>query len=164
MKTHCINLYEFNELSDKAKQKAIDKWYEAGDYYFLTEDLTESCKFLLESNKVEYSDIKILYSLSSSQGDGLCFTGTIEKNGNKLKLTHRSRYYYAKSVNMTFSYSEGSEVNEAAELERIYLDVCKELEKEGYATMDYRMTFDEFAQHCDANQYFFEENGVMNNG
>lgn len=63
--------YEFKELSEEAKQRAIDKWYEKEDYSFLKSDLEESCLSLLEQFNIKVVDtFKIYYSLCYCQGDG----------------------------------------------------------------------------------------------
>jgi hypothetical protein len=153
-------IYKFEELSDEAKERAIAKWYEDEDYPFLQDDLTESLKSLLSDNGCEYANIKTFYSLSYSQGDGLCFTGSITKDGKTLKLTHNGRYYYATSVTMDYYDEEmGDEIDAVEELKTIYFNLCYKLEKEGYAILEYRMDNDEFADNCDANNYEFDEYG-----
>ena len=170
MKIIELKVYEFSELNAAAKQKAINKYYEDETYDTLSGDLTESCKALLEEKGAQYGDIKLQYSLSWSQGDGLCFTGKIEKNGITLNLKHNARYYYANSVNMSFYDIAGEELDEddatitgIAEIKEIYFEVCKKLEKEGYNILEYRMNETEFADLCSANEYFFLEDGTMNN-
>lgn len=162
MRTIRIKLYKFSELSKEAKNKARDNWYENEDYPFLSETLTESCYYLLNENGCTYSDIKLLYSLSYSQGDGLCFTGSISKNGNTLNLTHNYRYYFASSVQMTYTDNEGEEVDEIKELRDIYFEVCKQLEKEGYGEIEYRMTDDECSNLFEENEYEFTKDGKLN--
>lgn len=154
-------VYSFDELSEEAKEKAIEKWYENEDYPWMEEDLTESCKALLEENGCTFEDINLSYSLSYGQGDGLCFTGYISKNGNTLRLTHNYRYYFASSVEMNYTDSEGEDIEEVKELKDIYFNICKELEKEGYGILEYRMDFSEFSEHCEANNYEFTEDGKM---
>jgi hypothetical protein len=161
MKTRTINVYEFSELSEEAKEKAISKWYENEDYPFLEEDLTESLTSLLEQKGCKFEDICVLYSLSYSQGDGLCFTGSISKDGKELKLTHNYRYYFAKSVEMAFFDKDGEDVDENKELQDIYFAVCNEIEKEGYSILEYRMNNTEFSEHCKMNNYEFDEDGNM---
>lgn len=167
MKTIEINLYKFSELSKEAQQKAIDKWYESEEYPFLSSDIEEYSKILFEENKIEASNITILYSLSWSQGDGLYFTGKIEKDNTTLKLTHNGRYYYANSVTMEFFGIEGEEIEDtdekAQELKTIYFDICSKLEKHGYEILEYRMNTEEFNDLCEANDYYFLENGTMRN-
>ena len=44
MKTIEINLYSFNELSDKAKEKAMNKYYENEDFYYIWDDAHKTVK------------------------------------------------------------------------------------------------------------------------
>jgi len=161
MKTKTINLYEFSELSKEAKEHAINKWYENEDYSYLEDVLTESLKSLLKENGCEYNAIQVLYSLSYSQGDGLCFTGNVYKNGVTMRLTHNHRYCFAASVESYFFDETGEETEENKELTNIYLTICREVEKQGYAEIEYRMTEDEFSELCTANEYFFDEKGEL---
>lgn len=154
-------VYKFEELSKEAKEYVKQKYYENEEYPFLCEDLTESCKALLEEAGASYSDIRLLYSLSYSQGDGLCFTGTIEKGGKELRLTHNYRYYFANSVSMEFIGEQGEEVDEISELKDIYFSVCKKLEDEGYGILEYRMTDEEFSEFADNNEYEYTETGKL---
>ena len=50
MRKKFYNVYKFNELTDNQKEKAIEKWYKIEDYPFLSDDLTENCRHLLEKN------------------------------------------------------------------------------------------------------------------
>ena len=169
MKTIETVVYDFNELSKEAKEKAIQKWYETEEYPFLSEDLMEQFYELAKENGIEYDNIQLLYSLSWSQGDGLCFTGTIRKNGINLFLTHNWRYYYAKSVLMLFTNDESGEevdpvINNYADILRgIYLDICSKLEKYGYKILEYRMDEEEFLEFCEENEYTFLPNRTMKN-
>jgi len=157
-----LKVYNFNELSDEVKQKVIDKWYEEEDYPFLSEDLTEQTKMLLDENNVEYDDLKVYYSLSCSQGDGLCFIGNFKYKGHSFKITHNWRYYFAESVDIVEVNDEGEEIeNHVEEFKKVYLKVAKEVEKAGYSILEYRMNFEEFNEMCEANEYEFYENGEM---
>ena len=62
MKTKTINLYSFNELSETAKQKAIEKWYVSETYGFLESDILESIETDI------FKDIK----LSNEEFSELC--------------------------------------------------------------------------------------------
>jgi len=64
-------VYKFDELSDAAKQKALNAWRDLGG--FDDEYVIDYCK---EAAKMFGLDIdKIYYSGFSSQGDGACFEG-----------------------------------------------------------------------------------------
>jgi hypothetical protein len=166
METRSYKVYRFSELSKESKQKAIDKWYEHEDYPFLEENLTKSCAELLKSKKVKIIDnnLELGYSLSYSQGDGLHFKGNFEWKKYIVKITHSWRYEFAESANITL-YKNDEEIEEDNKdyilFKVIYLDICSKLEKEGYAELEYRMDFDEFDEHCEANGYMFTIDGKL---
>ena len=71
MRTIETTVYKFDELSDAAKQKALNAWRDLGG--FDDEYVIDYCK---EAAKMFGLDIdKIYYSGFSSQGDGACFEG-----------------------------------------------------------------------------------------
>lgn len=76
MRQKTITLYQFNELTDKAKEKAR-QWYReanADDSFWSEHILTEDAPVILKH--LGYSAPEIYYSGFSSQGDGACFSGT----------------------------------------------------------------------------------------
>ena len=162
MKTITVNLYQFSELSEQAKKYAINKHYENEQYPFLSEDLIEFLKETLKENNCEFDNLKLYYSLSYSQGDGLCFIGELTKNNKTLILKHYSHYYYSTSVNMQFIDNEtGDEIETDNELKNIYLSTCNKLEEYGYSILEYRMNIDEFTEFSDLNEYLYYENGTQ---
>jgi hypothetical protein len=87
MKTITVNtdVYQFAELSEDAKQKAIE-WYREGNYDFDSnrEFIIEDAK---ECGKLIGIDIdNIYFSGFYSQGDGACFEGSYQYNKGALKL------------------------------------------------------------------------------
>lgn len=179
-----IALFKFEDLGEAAKQKAIDKYYENEDYPFLSDDLAEDVASQLEAKKVKHENLKVMYSLGYSQGDGLCFTGEFTKGGVRMSIDHNYRYYFASSVSFEFmSAKDGGQLDEETganndgsgrpskarkaqidKLKAIYFEIAKKAEKYGYSVLEYRMNFEEFADHCEANKYTFEADGTMNNG
>lgn len=158
MRTITTTVYKFEELKDEVKSKVIENYYRDYDYPMLAEDLTELAKEKLTEKGIEFENLRLLYSLSYSQGDGLCFTGILCKDGKKLVLTHSHRYYFAKSVTMYFEGANGEEVEEDKELLNDYLEVCAYLEKIGYKILDYRP---DFAEIADANEWEYTEDGEL---
>lgn len=66
------NVYKYNELSDKAKEK-VKEWYlEGREPFIFTEDCEEDLHNLFEKN-----DLKVQYSLGYCQGDGFNIYGKI---------------------------------------------------------------------------------------
>lgn len=71
MRTEIIKIYEFHELSEQAKQKAIENYRNSErDFCWLSDDIREE---LLQDDRFERVE-DIVYSLSYSQGDGLSFS------------------------------------------------------------------------------------------
>jgi hypothetical protein len=168
--TKTYKVYQFAELPEKIKKEVISKWYEnvGEDYSFLSEDLTEQTTLLLQENGIEFSNLKLYYSLSYSQGDGLCFTGNLIYKGINYRITHNYRYYFASSVTVEKTDPETEEQESVSfknpdEFMQLYLKIAKEVERQGYSILDYRMDNEEFSEHCEANNYAFLINGEMFN-
>jgi len=169
MNTHTINTYSFNELSDKAKAKAIAFERENIQYTFphefLTEYLKEQLKDLLKHNKI-YGDIdNLYYSLSCSQGDGLMFEGTFEWRTYSIRIKHESTHYYHSST-ATF-YIDDNQFNEDAtgevyqEFETIYHSICKTLEDSGYKWIEDYESDESIAELLTINEYEFTKDGKL---
>ncbi|MCP4648763.1 MAG: hypothetical protein GY853_01605 [PVC group bacterium] len=159
MRKEEIIIYEFSELSRESQEKAIEKWYELEDYPFLPEDLTEYCKYLLDENNITFDDLKVYYSLSYRQGDGACFIGQFQWKKNDITIKHIGRYSHRNSVNIFFD--EGTDEDTEIEFKSIFDDICYKIEKDGYSTLDYRMSIDEFNEHSIMNNYEYLENGDL---
>ena len=69
--TREYKVYNFNELNNESKDYAIEKYYETEDYYFLEDDILEEL-YQLDKHKI-FEEVKLRYSLSWCQGDGLSF-------------------------------------------------------------------------------------------
>ena len=184
--TQKFNVYNFNELSEEAKEKAISNHYEKEDYFFLEDDIL--C-YLSDNTKV-FKNIKPCYSLTYSQGDGLSFSAdvdmkaflerydfaeykkraiyeyfTIKTNQNKWRYCYASandvseeKNYYNKNLTNIEDLFYNAVYND---LQREYLELCKDAENFGYSTIEHRMNNEEFEEFCECNGYTFLENGEM---
>lgn len=162
--TVVYKVYSFKELSKAAREKAKKIWYENEDYPMLEDDLTEQLGELLKKNKIaETGETALSYSLSYSQGDGLNFTGRFTWKKHDISITHSWRYPFAAASDMIETDQEGNESDPPGKFRQLYLKICKELEKSGYAILDYRMDDNEFSDHCKANGYNFFIDGRMAN-
>ena len=77
MKTVKIQVYNFSELNENAKEKVIENYYESETYDFLSDDLQSYITDILDTKKV-FSDIKLNFDFSYSQGDGLSFSADFD--------------------------------------------------------------------------------------
>lgn len=163
MKQITINLYTYDELSDKAKEKALAKFNEHNYDPMMSSHIGNLLMEELESRGIHYeaSSIDVRYSLGYSQGDGLMFEGTLyDDKGRSITIKHSGRYYHSRSREI--DYPEASE-KEYKEFEDVYQDICKTIEKQGYEAIEYQQSEEYFREACEANEYTFESNGVMRN-
>lgn len=190
MKTIEIKVYRFDELSETAKEKAIELWYESEEYPFLSEDILS----FLSDNDTFFSNVKLQYSLGYCQGDGLSFSGrfnfvkwinekynfkesiknalikiiySVESTGNN------GRYCYASKNDIIYEESLNSGVlsdlnnlyqlveDVISDISVYYLELCGKAEKYGYSILEYRMNESEMSELCAANDYYFYESGKM---
>jgi hypothetical protein len=119
------------------------------DFSLLADDL----KYLLEEKLTEkgfkFKDLKVLYSLGYSQGDGFCFIGEIETKKAIFKIEHSNSHYYHENstdiditdlkVNKQFKpfYDLNKKQQDKAEVVlndfiEVYKSICKEMAKTGY--------------------------------
>ena len=136
MKQITTTVYNFSELSDKAKEKARQWWRDSFEFDFdnLLDDAKAIGKFL------GYDISKIYYSGFSNQGNGACFEGAwngiLDLDGLKaymskdeelhkigealarevatfpiasLTVRHRGHYYHEKCTDFTVSILDGEE-------------------------------------------------------
>ena len=189
MRTLRVKIYKFDELSESAKKTAIE-WYktllnEDPDILFFFKD---DCAELAKENG--FTDIKLSYSLSWSQGDGLSFSGEIDKEAiikeaipdikqSVLKVLAENceyrvsgndgRYCFASKGDIDFWLENGKRMKYLniqglvdrvlVYLENKYMDLCKEMEKNGYAEIEYCYTDESIIENIRANDYEFYESG-----
>jgi hypothetical protein len=77
MRTKTINIYTFSELSKEAKEKAIEQYRDLKNQSwdmlaFFSDDVVDQLK------EKGWQDVKLQYSLSCCQGDGLSFSGKLD--------------------------------------------------------------------------------------
>lgn len=163
MKTIETKVYTIDELSDKAKEKARE-WYKSGDDMpFLSEYLSEKLAELLKENGITYRDIpKVFYSLSYCQGDGAMFEGVVFWGDYTAKIKQSGHYYHynSKAIDLLISdgYDEAPD-DKQKEFNEIYIDICRTLEKAGYAYIDDENSNENVDENIRANEYTFTESG-----
>ena len=163
--TKKYNLYSFEELGQEAKDKAREAFNADNDYPFLTESLTVQLHDkLVKLELTEETELKIYYSLSCSQGDGLMFEGTLsDKKGNKYTIEHSGYYYHEQSTSITGKDKNGEDIDTEQFEQNTYIPLCRELADIGYKEIEYQDSEEYFAESCEANEYTFLEDGTMFN-
>lgn len=180
-----VKLYKFKELPENIRELVLKTWYDDETYPWLTTDIEEYIR--QHEYNFFFSDFKVQYSLSWSQGDGLCIDGEIDvdtalrKLFPKMPKKKRERfrdehniytrnsvgYYYAAKWQVHCDAMEQDKEfmdTYYPAIAKAYLDLCHDAEKFGYDILEYRMGEDEFAEICENNGYEFFESGKMYTG
>jgi len=185
-KKHTLTTYSFNELSDKAKKKAIAVLQQSESEnlpaHFVTEMLAEK----LEATG--YPSDKLMWSLSNSQGDGVAFVGRIdldlvvprlfkgdkaarllallEEGHIRIDITTKGRYCHSMSMLLDLTYSgddkdvalvDGLEEAILADIRRL----SKEMEKIGYDQIDALTSEEAVIESAIANDMEFTKEGTL---
>lgn len=166
--THTYNVYKFDELTKEAQERALDYFRESEDFPFLEESMQYKLEQLLEQSKIRYDETPtVQYSLSWSQGDGAMFYGRVYWRQYTIDIEHSGRYYHYNSktfdINLTNGNNISGKVYERVEQEfnELYVDICHELERYGYAEIDYILSEESIKELIDANEYEFTEDGRL---
>ena len=157
-----IKVYEYNDLNEKAKEKALNWFRENNNYDFLSDNLEEDLKELLRVNKISFDEsLKIYYSLSYSQGDGFCFEGDFEYKDYQINIKNSGHYSHKNSVKIEITKEDGEDAKEEIykEFKNIFDDICDELEKIGYSYIESENSEENFIEMSNANEYKFLEDG-----
>ena len=166
MKTKTINLYSFDELSKEAQEKARVEYNTSKDQdnYLLTEFLEERLQDLLKENKIKSDNVKIMYSLSYCQGDGVMFSGNFNWGTWKVDIKHSGHYYHSNSKDIEMYQVDDESIypeqHTLDKFEKIYQSICKELEKYGYDIIETEDSMENFKENCEANDFLFTIDGV----
>lgn len=165
MITKTINLYTFDELSEKAKEKALNAWRENDDMPFLETDMQEHFEELLKKhNMKEVSKSNLQYSLSYCQGDGVSFTGNYKWKNYNVEMIHTNTHYYHKytvSIDITTMNDNDAKESIYDSFKSIYESICDELEKIGYSYIDDSYNDTNIIETIESNGYHFTNEGII---
>ena len=164
--TREYKIYKYNELGKKAKEIALQNYINDNDYLFLPEYMQDELSELLKKHKIT-GEAKILYSLAYCQGDGSMFYGQLEWKKYDILVKHSGHYYHynSKTIEMTDKKTGDWCENEKdiEQFEKLYVKICKELEKVGYAYIENENSENTFKELSKSNGYTFLASGVMMN-
>lgn len=189
MKVLQTKVCEFSELSKDAKAKAVESLRDINVDYcnwhdYIIKDYTKKLEAL------GYRDIKILYSGFWSQGDGACYTATVDiyewlkahklsnkykalfnvskEGGISAKISHSSLYYYSTSTSLEESgiWEESEKVQaQYYEIEKLILAEREQLGNELYRGLESAYNEetedDQVINTIEANEYRFLEDGTQ---
>lgn len=171
MKTISVKLYNYDELSEDAKQRALHNWNEDNNDPLMQSHMINLLKEELDERGITYDvdSMDVRYSLSHNQGDGFMFEGKIDWQGKQARVKHSGSYYHSYCKNVEWynlDALDGEPVRSTYHddtFEKMYQKVCDIMEQKGYDYIEYMQSEENFIEACDANEYTFEENGKMRN-
>ena len=163
MKQKTITLYNYEELSEKAKAKALRDWNETNDNPYMQSHMINLVKEELEDRGIKYDvdSMDVRYSLSYCQGDGFMFIGKIMWRDQEIEILHsRGNDYHKNSA--VFSYDEEALTPaEFGQFQAVYEAICDKMEQTGYDEIEYQQSEESFQQVCEANEWTFREDGTL---
>jgi len=155
----------FNELSEDAKEKARN-WYKDGnDYDFLDEYMTEIVAENLKELGYMVEDLKVFYSLSYSQGDGVSFVCKLVEGLEVYEVNQGGSYVHEMTMSIYHEDENGNETD--GEKEKNLLvevrNIAKKAEKAGYEYIESEDSNENIDATILANEYTFTLEGERMN-
>lgn len=147
MITLTINRYGFNELDKAAQDRAIEdirktEYQNFPDFLMIQDMNTKASELLFNHFDGLESHLKIYYSLSYSQGDGVAFHGEIfasenplivlPMNCHRVLISHSGRYYHEYSFAVDLYDIDGEDIDGGEGVKTQIQDISRALAKYGY--------------------------------
>lgn len=145
MKQVTTNLYSFAELSEKAQEKALDEWRNSVEYFWGNDALAslEAFAEAVGIKIVNYGIDWLFPSQSYVRWEGTPCTRYIKED-----LTG-----YCADFSLTRTFNKTKDVDLAIDS---WLAECAK-------DYDYQLSAECFAEHAEANEYLFTEDGCYSN-
>lgn len=156
MKTIETQVFEYDELDEKAKEKARDWYKDNDDMPFLSEFIDEKAHELLTAAGFTVHELRMFYSLSYSQGDGASFDATLERDGHTYTTRVRGPIYVHEYM-MQFSQDDDEDVPDAIKNE--LRGIAKDIARAGYKYIAAERDNENVAEAIRANEYTFTASG-----
>lgn len=148
----------FDQLSKEAKERARKWWKDGNDYPFLEESIKEYTTHKLEKAGYDVSDLKVYYSLSYCQGDGVSFTANLTKGIERYEVNQRGNYTHEMTMSVYHEDEDGNETEEPAILEEMR-KIARMVEKMGYSYIDEENEDEIVDENITCNEYTFSLSG-----
>jgi hypothetical protein len=192
MRTIRTKVYKFDELVVDAQQNAIEEYRAKMEIHldFFNDEAIEQIE-----QAGFYDTIKLQYSLSSCQGDGLSFScnrineslllplfaeilgagkektaKAIIDNCSFINTGNNGRYCYASKSDIDYTLESYRNIYENIEIvvskvrekiENLYMNLCKDLENQGYSDIEYQRSDEAIIETILGNGLEFLSNGKM---
>jgi hypothetical protein len=164
MKTKTINLYQFSELSESAKQKAIENLWDVNvseDWWLQTYEDAEEIKLKIKEFDIDRASyVKAEFMISAPETAELIKIG----HGKECE-THKTSTTFLNALNeLTSKHSDINDVSEEdiEELEDEFLkSLCEDYRIMLTQNYEYYTSKEAIIETIEANEYDFDENGNL---
>lgn len=141
MKTIEISLYSFNELSEKAKEKALSIYQTENQYFWENE--------ALESLKAFFDEIGLF--IINYQIDWYCPNNSWVRYEGKTNGKFIKKYF----TGYCLDYPLSSTWNKTKDVEKSLWAFFLETQKD----YEHQLSEEYFSEYCEANEIYFDEKG-----
>lgn len=188
-RTRVDTVYNLEDLDEAAQEKAHEAWaneiYECG---WVSESINDTFHYYLEERGMPTDDLEWSLSWSQGDGVAFYGTIDIEKylrftkqwskfshlwrsfdisaSSSRNSWAHHYSHYNTMTVDLEPYYDKDPTEKQAALIKELddllseaVKDISHELEKMGYAEIEYQTSFEAFKDSCEANEYEFTEEG-----
>lgn len=164
MRQITTTLYTIDELTPKARERAVQYWIDNNDMPDLYDAMREELDQLLREAKMTCDNLKLYYRLNYSQGDGAMFTGNVYWGAYQIEIKHNSPHYYHEKTAQFWgatSVKTGRDMPEAKfkQFVALYEDICQKVARYGYDYIEYENDPDNVIEILRANECEFYEDG-----
>lgn len=156
-------IYEFSELSEDVKTK-VKEWYL--NNFYQNEEFSDMCKEEL-SHRFPKSDLKVQYSLSYCQGDGLNVYITLPQNYryaycmvDRIDLAEEWEYILTEITPPFKNLNKKLMKRFQQYIVDLFTKFCAELEAAGYQFF-YSIDDESMENVCKINEWEFLEDGTL---
>ena len=164
MENRTYTVYKFDELpTQEAKDKAIAHERNSNDLPFMSDYMDELARNLLAEHKIHFDTLRVFYSLSNCQGDGVMFEMSGKWKNYFITVKHSGHYYHEHSKDTTITTRADNDAKEEIykEFDAVYVTICKELEREGYNYIEQEQSDENIAETLRINEYNFTIDGLI---
>lgn len=186
MKTITLNLYNYSELSDSAKQNALNNYcndgeFIAGDDYLAT--LKKALEFFngsLDDYSIDWmepyrSNYKFSLDKNAENLQGVRLFKYIENNFSTYRNPYTNKIEPTFAGNCPFTGCSSDEdfldpirvfmkKPDNTTFEDLIKDCIESLLSAACKDAEYEQSEENFIEMCEANEYTFEKDGTINNG
>jgi len=185
-----VNLYTINELSKEAKEQAIEKernsdrevlfffkedceiqlkekfWNDAWVQYSLSHCQGDGLNFKGKLDLEKFLDSVYSVKLPKWKKRALNeYIYSVHTNGNTGHHTYAHKnqidYYTNYDTNKEYKNIDKLWQNVLTEIEKYYMSICQQLEKQGYDEIEYQNSDEAIIENFEANEIEFLENGSI---